>query len=214
MSKPECTFDGCSRVAKARGLCKAHWWQWRHVGELSPLRVTLSPEERLRVNVVHTESGCILYQASGNGHGHCTLSVGNKRTYAHRFAYELENGPIPPGLVIDHICRQPSCVNPDHLRAVTVKENSQNTKTPASNTSGYKGVSWSREMKAWEAKVKYDGVDYRGGYFKTPEEANEKVVEMRSLLHTHSAEASDRLVAQARRTMTADEEIYEFGVSV
>lgn len=42
---------------------------------------------------------------------------------AHRVSHVLYKGPIPNGLVIDHLCRNPSCVNPDHLEAVTQKEN-------------------------------------------------------------------------------------------
>lgn len=37
--------------------------------------------------------------------------------------YEQEVGPIPEGLAIDHLCRQTSCVRPDHLEAVTYAEN-------------------------------------------------------------------------------------------
>ena len=43
--------------------------------------------------------------------------------YAHRAAYELFVGPIPSGYEIDHLCRVRDCVNPDHLEAVTRREN-------------------------------------------------------------------------------------------
>lgn len=42
---------------------------------------------------------------------------------AHRFAYEQLVGPIPEGMFLDHLCRNPGCVNPDHLEPVTNSEN-------------------------------------------------------------------------------------------
>lgn len=42
---------------------------------------------------------------------------------AHRLSYRFAKGEIPEDLCIDHLCRKPSCVNPDHLEAVTIKEN-------------------------------------------------------------------------------------------
>lgn len=47
----------------------------------------------------------------------------SKPLRAHRVAYELAVGPIPDGLVIDHLCRNTTCVNPSHLEPVTQAEN-------------------------------------------------------------------------------------------
>jgi hypothetical protein len=42
---------------------------------------------------------------------------------AHRASYEINVGPIPTGLYLDHLCRNPNCVNPAHLEPVTNEEN-------------------------------------------------------------------------------------------
>lgn len=47
--------------------------------------------------------------------------TGNIR--AHRFAYELWIAPIPEGLTIDHLCKQPDCVNPNHMEPVSISVN-------------------------------------------------------------------------------------------
>ena len=46
-----------------------------------------------------------------------------KKTVAHRFFYEMLIGPISEDLVLDHLCRNTSCVNPAHLEPVTNREN-------------------------------------------------------------------------------------------
>lgn len=67
--------------------------------------------------------------ARSDGYGRFTIAFGRgrrakKRTYqAHRMAYELLVGPIPEGLVIDHLCRNRACVNPSHMEPVTRGEN-------------------------------------------------------------------------------------------
>lgn len=57
------------------------------------------------------------------GYGYFQSDPAHRRTKAHRFAYELANGSIPDGAVIDHTCRNHGCVNPAHLEAVTNREN-------------------------------------------------------------------------------------------
>ena len=56
-----------------------------------------------------------------NGYGQ--LGVGGKHFAAHRYCYEHYRGQIPPGLDLDHLCRNRWCVNPDHLEPVTRSEN-------------------------------------------------------------------------------------------
>lgn len=57
-----------------------------------------------------------------NGYGMERSAAGPMRS-AHRLAYERAKGAIPAGLQIDHLCRVRECVNPDHLEAVSQREN-------------------------------------------------------------------------------------------
>lgn len=76
-----------------------------------------------------SDTGCWEWTLSLNNHGYGIVSVGDgKQRYAHRVAYVAANGPIPKGLELDHLCRNPKCVNPDHLEAVTHFENHQRGK--------------------------------------------------------------------------------------
>ena len=45
------------------------------------------------------------------------------RYQVHRFVYQRLVGAIPEGLTLDHLCRNRSCVRPDHLEPVTIREN-------------------------------------------------------------------------------------------
>lgn len=60
-----------------------------------------------------------------HGYGVFFLDVLRGEVMAYRYAWERLRGAIPEGLVIDHLCRNPSCVNPDHLEPVTNAENTR-----------------------------------------------------------------------------------------
>lgn len=69
---------------------------------------------------------CILWTGAQDGKGYgvkWVLGGGGRRTGAHRWAWEQVNGPVPDGLVIDHLCRTPLCVEPTHLEPVFQAEN-------------------------------------------------------------------------------------------
>lgn len=84
-----------------------------------------NPGERFWAKVGATDSqGCWPWL----GHklpdtGHARFWLDGRTISAYRFGYELLIGPIPDGLVIDHLCRNPQCVNPKHLEPVTSREN-------------------------------------------------------------------------------------------
>lgn len=54
---------------------------------------------------------------------YAAMRMSNQRVLMHRWIYQQLRGPIPEGKVLDHLCRTPGCVNPDHLEAVTEREN-------------------------------------------------------------------------------------------
>lgn len=66
---------------------------------------------------------CIPWTGKVCPKGYGLVWSGNRYVRAHRVSYEKAKGPIPAGLVIDHLCRNRSCTNPDHLEAVTDEVN-------------------------------------------------------------------------------------------
>lgn len=81
-------------------------------------------KDRFWTKVKKMDGGCWLWTgAISNGYGEIRRSGKRKKVLAHRWAYESLVGPVPNGLCLDHLCRVRNCVNPSHLEAVTLGEN-------------------------------------------------------------------------------------------
>lgn len=71
------------------------------------------------------ESGCWIYKGALDKQGYGTFYYRQSGYKAHKIAYQLLVGPTPEGLVLDHLCKNKSCINPKHLEPVTQKENAR-----------------------------------------------------------------------------------------
>jgi len=83
---------------------------------------------------------------NSDGYGHMTQN--GKYKAAHRLAYELTYGTIPEGLLIMHLCDNPSCCNPNHLKTGTNKDNSQDMKRKGRSAGGL-----TSKQKTWYKKL-------------------------------------------------------------
>lgn len=110
----------------------------------------------------------------------------SKMILAHRASWEMHNGPIPDGYLIDHTCHNTLCVNPEHLRVVTSKQNAENRNRFSNASSGYRGVTWNGDMRKWCAHYKEHGKSHHLGYFECKHEAAEVARQARNRVFTHN----------------------------
>lgn len=89
------------------------------IGVFSPYHATPTPG-KAPVGFVVCESGCWEWIGARTPLGYGRVGT---LDYAHRKYYERAHGAIPDGMDLDHLCRNPSCVRPDHLEPVTRGEN-------------------------------------------------------------------------------------------
>jgi len=88
-------------------------------------------------NKVLFTTDCWEWQASldKDGYGYYSTKIGKR---AHRFSYLIHKGKLDPNLQIDHLCKNKSCVNPDHLEQVTCRENLKRAETQISTINSKK----------------------------------------------------------------------------
>ena len=120
-----CSVTGCPNPVRATGYCRKHYMLRYHTGQTSNKVLRGGTAlERFGFWVEKTDS-CWIWKGvlDKGGYGRIKDDSG-WRDMAHRWSYRHFVGEIPEGLIIDHLCKNPACVNPSHLEPVTYWQNS------------------------------------------------------------------------------------------
>lgn len=149
----------------------------------------MSIEDRFWSKVDKTDT-CWNWNGVPQSMGYGTFSINanyKSKTYlAHRYIFTILGVEIPEGKFVDHMCHNTMCVNPQHLRFVTNKENHEHLIGPYSTTtSGVRGVSWNTERQKWRAQVNHYGKCYFLGLFDDIADAEAAARAKRLELFTH-----------------------------
>jgi hypothetical protein len=154
------------RIASAKREITVHQWDI---------------ETRFWSKVEKTDT-CWNWTGSVNDQGYGTFNVHGKPRLAHRIAYGLAGQVVPPRL--DHTCHNPACVNPEHTRPITPKQNQENRRGPQANnrSSGIRGVHRHSNGIHWQVRVgkKYVGI------FTSLSAAEAAAVSARNEMFTHN----------------------------
>jgi hypothetical protein len=94
------------------------WSRYESVSRVPDIR-----DRILRHVVADSTGGCWNWSSAKNGKGYSILTVHRQTVLAHRLSLLIFKGPFDPACDVDHLCRNPSCVNPEHLEAVSHLEN-------------------------------------------------------------------------------------------
>lgn len=141
----------------------------------------MTPQERFAAKV-RPGDGCWEWTAFRNPSGYGMFRYGGRMHLSHRLALVfagLETVESLTGREVDHFCRNRGCVNPNHLRVVTRKQNCENK---PSRSRGVREVSPGR----WRARVKHNGKTIHVGYFTSEKFAVAAARAERLRLFTHN----------------------------
>lgn len=155
----ECAIEGCGRVdIQAKGMCALHYGRMLRGGApggAAP-KAYRDPESAFAARTTR-EGECLVWTGSRDAAGYGQIWVNGKLRRAHRYAWERANGPIPEGMVIDHTCWNPPCVDVQHLRLARPMQNSWNLNGASVNSrSGIRNVWKGRD--GYHVQVTRDGI--------------------------------------------------------
>lgn len=123
MTQRVCKVEGCEKPERGKGLCIKHYHRLVRYG--NPLgRPHRLPNIERFWSHVDKSGACWIWTAGKNQDGYGQFWADGHTCRAHRWIYEQVFGVVGE-LVTDHLCRNRSCVNPEHIELVTSAENTR-----------------------------------------------------------------------------------------
>lgn len=200
--KRTCSFPGCDRWHKARGYCNGHFMQIWQGRELRPLSRGVSNEYVM----LDTHAEIILTGRRGEEVARAQIDkedlplVAGYRWWRRGRSY-VGGNPLgsrgrsvllhrlllgaPDGVDVDHFDGDGRNNRRSNIRLVTHKENMENLKLAADNTSGFRGVTWDKQNEKWRALVQHNGRQFCLGRFDDLVAAGTAAHEARERLYTN-----------------------------
>lgn len=119
--------------------------------------------------------------------GYGVININGRTFYAHRASWLMHKGPLIPGLVIDHLCDNTLCVNPEHMQQVTNNENTKRSPKHTANGARYykthckNGHERTEEMRGRSCTVCYPKGTFKAvcvnGHQRTPDNKGKRCPE-------------------------------------
>lgn len=200
MTKP-CLVVTCDTSQVSRGYCNKHYLKLLRYGdpEIASQYRYNTPElfwsKAVRVG------DCLIWQGRLDDKGYGRWRCDGQEMRAHQYAFTNSHGPIPQGMEVDHRCRVRACVDPNHLRIATSKQNSENLSRHSDRSvSGHRGVYWNKTTNSWRVQVMHNRQGHFGGYMPMYEVhvAAYKAAELRDTLFTHNTQDKETKLDAAK----------------
>lgn len=131
-----CSIPGCSRPYRALDYCESHYKRFKKYGDPLAGRAGVPRKGNTRMDFFKAKvnyNGPVSEYRPDLGSCHIWIGALSEKGYgsffnernqsAHTWLWTEVNGPIPQGMVPDHLCRVRACVNLNHLEIVTNGEN-------------------------------------------------------------------------------------------
>jgi len=151
----------------------------RSMLEYDPLTGIVTWKENRSNMIKGSVAGCV------HSSGYRVIGLNNKTQRLQRVIWVYMFGHIPEGFYIDHINGNKLDNRLENLRLATNNQNQQNRPAPKNSSSGYRGVTWHKQVNKWMSRICHNGERTTIGFFDSAEEAYTAYKKEANKLFTH-----------------------------